>query len=135
MFEEFKHAMMKEFEMIDLRLITYFLGLEVKQHQKEIFLSQKGYAKEILKKFKMEDCNPIRTPIDCGAKLSKKDEGEVVDPTIYKSLVGCLRYMTCTRSDILYAVGLVSRFMKKPKSMHWKAEKRILHYIRGTITD
>ena len=83
----------------------------------------------------MEDCNPISTPIDCGAKISKEDEGKVVDPTLYRSLVGSLRYMTCTRLDILYAVGLVSRFMEEPKSMHWKAAKRILRYIRGTITD
>ena len=67
-------------------------------------------------------------------KLSKNDEGKVIDPTLYRSLVGCLRYLTCTRPDILYGVGLVSRFMEEPKETHWKAAKRILRYLQGTLS-
>ena len=62
----------------------------------------------MVKRFKIEECNPISTPADCGAKLSKNDEGKVIDSTLYRSLVRCLRYLTCTRSDILYGIGLVS---------------------------
>ena len=78
------------------------------QLENKIFLSQEHYAKEVVKKFKMEDCNPISTPVNCSVKLSKHDEGKMIDPIFYKSLVGCLRYLTCTRSDILYGVGLMS---------------------------
>jgi hypothetical protein len=65
--------------------------------------------------------------------LSKKDEGPTVDPTLYKSLVGSLLYLTSTRPDIMYATSLVSRFMESPKDSHWKMEKRILRYVVGTL--
>ena len=133
MFEEFKKAMTREFEMTDIGLMSYYLGIEVKQKEEGVFISQEGYARELLKKFKMNDCKPVSTPIECGAKLSKYDEGEHVDATSFKSLVGSLRYLTCTRPDILYAVGLVSRFMEAPTTTHLKTAKRILRYIKGTI--
>ena len=120
--------------MTDLGLMSYFLGLEVKQGKDGIFVSQEAYAKEILRKFKMEDCNPVSTPVESGVKLSRFDEGKAVDARLYKSLVGSLRYLTCTRPDILYGVGLVSRYMEEPKSTHWKTIKRILRYIRGTLS-
>lgn len=133
MFEEFKKAMTREFEMTDIGLMSYYLGIEVKQTKDGIFISQENYAKDVLKKFKMSDCKPMNTPVECNIKLSKNDEGYLVDPTQYKSLVGSLRYLTCTRPDILYGVGLVSRFMESPTINHMKAAKRILRYIKGTI--
>ncbi|CAL1381539.1 unnamed protein product [Linum trigynum] len=81
----------------------------------------------------MENCNPVSTPAECGLKLSKDDKGEKVNSTKFRSLVGSLRYLTCTRPDILYAVGLVSRYMEAPTMSHWNAAKRILRYIKGTI--
>ncbi|KAK6160335.1 hypothetical protein DH2020_003716 [Rehmannia glutinosa] len=133
LFQEFKKAMTKEFEMTDIGLMAHYLGIEIKQKDNGIFISQEGYTKEILKKFKMDDCNPINTPVECGLKLCKDDEANKVDPTLFKSLVGCLRYLTCTRPDILYAVGLVSRYMENPTTTHFKAAKRILRYLKGTI--
>jgi len=104
----------------------------VKQEDHGIIITQEGYAKEVLKKFKMDDANPVSTPMECGIKLSKHEEGETVDPSLFKSLVGSLRYLTCTRPDILYAVGVVSRYMEHPTTTHLKAAKRILRYIKGT---
>lgn len=132
MIEEFKVAMTQEFEMTDLGMMRYFLGLEIQQGKKGIFVSQEGYAKDILKKSKMADCNPISTPMEPGAKLSKYDGGDRVDASKYRSLVGSLRYLTCTRPDLSLSVGVVSRFMEEPVYSHWKALKRILRYIRGT---
>jgi Reverse transcriptase (RNA-dependent DNA polymerase) len=123
MIDEFKRAMKKEFEMTDLGLMSYFLGLEIKQGDEGIFVSQEVYAKGNLKRFNMEDCKSVSTPVDYGVKLSRYDKGKVVDVTLYKSLVGSLRYLTCTRPDILYVVGLVSRYMEEPRSMHWKTIK------------
>ncbi|KAG6466231.1 hypothetical protein ZIOFF_075949 [Zingiber officinale] len=97
------------------------------------FISQAGYAREILKKFKMDNSKSINTPVECGVKLSKYDEEEKVDLTFFKSLVGSLRYLTCTRPDILYVAGLVSRYMEDPTTTHLKIAKRILRYIKGTI--
>ncbi|XP_061364382.1 secreted RxLR effector protein 161-like [Gastrolobium bilobum] len=69
-----------------------------------------------------------------GLKLSKYDGGERVDPSNYRSLVGCLRYLTCTRPDLCLSVGIISRFMEDPGYTHWKAANRILRYVQGTIS-
>ena len=97
-----------------------------------MFISQEKYANDILKKFGMEESNSVDTPMVPGLKLSKNDEGVIVDENLYRSLVGSLRYLTCTRPDIAFAVGVISRFMEKPKFTHWKAAKRILRYVKGT---
>ncbi|XP_022890911.1 uncharacterized protein LOC111405988 [Olea europaea var. sylvestris] len=125
--------MAQEFEMMDIGLMAYYLGIEVKQMEDYIFISQEGYAKEILKKFNIEDCKHVCTPVKCGIKLSKDDEDEKVNPTLFKSLVGNLRYLTCTRPDILFGVGLISRYMETPPMTHMKTAKRILFYIKGTL--
>ncbi|XP_050888698.1 uncharacterized mitochondrial protein AtMg00810-like [Lathyrus oleraceus] len=126
MFEEFKKDMSNEFEMTDIGLMAYYLGIKVKQDEKGIFITQEGYDKEVLKKFKMDDANPVGTPMEYGSKLSKHENGEIVDPTLYKSLVASLCYLTSTRSDILYLVGVVSRYMEASTTTHFKATKRIL---------
>jgi len=97
-------------------------------------VSQEKYAKEILKKHKMADCNPVSTPMEPGAKLSKFDGGERVDASKYRSLIGSLRYLTSARPDLSLSVGIVSRFMEEPVYSHWKALKRILRYIQGTVS-
>lgn len=81
----------------------------------------------------MDDCNPVNTPVECGIKLSKHDEDEKVDTTMFKSLVGSLRYLTYTRPDILYATGLISHYMENPTTTHLKTARRILRYLKGTI--
>jgi hypothetical protein len=134
MVEGFKEVMKKEFEMTDLGLMKYFLGLEVRQGKTGILVSQEAYAKEILKRSKMNESNSVATPMELGTKLSKFEGGERVDASKYRSLVGSLRYLTCTRPDISYSVGVVSRFMEEPKHAHWKAMKRILRYIKGTVS-
>ncbi|KAL4297638.1 hypothetical protein GQ457_12G007010 [Hibiscus cannabinus] len=133
--EEFKKDMSLVFEMTDVGLMCYYLGLEVEQSEDGIFISQKGYAKEVLKKFKMFNCNPVDTPMESGVKLSKFSNGIKEDPTLFKSLVGSLRYLTCTRPDILFAVGVVSRYMETPTSTHMKAAKRILRYLKVILPE
>ncbi|XP_057789848.1 secreted RxLR effector protein 161-like [Salvia miltiorrhiza] len=81
----------------------------------------------------MEDCKAINTPVECRIKLSKNDGGEKVYLKLYKSLFGSLRYLTCTRPDIVYATWLVSHYMEVPTIMHIKATKRILRCLKGTI--
>ena len=121
-----KLSMMNEFEMTDLGKLHHFLGIEVSQSKKGIFISQESYAKEVLKKFGMKGANPLVTPCITGLKLSKDGEGRLIDSTKFRSLVGNLMYLTTTRLDIMYAVSLVSMFMEKPHSNHWEAAKRIL---------
>ncbi|XP_038896556.1 uncharacterized mitochondrial protein AtMg00810-like [Benincasa hispida] len=107
MFDEFKREMVKVFEMTDIGLMSYYLGIKVKQGEDGIFISQDGYAKEVLKKFNMNDANLVGTPMECGVKITKQDGGEKVNSTYFKSLIGSLRYLTCTRPDILYSVRIV----------------------------
>jgi anthranilate/para-aminobenzoate synthase component I len=80
----------------------------------------------------MEDCCLADNPIEYGTKITKEGERYLVNPTYYKSIVGCLRYLTCTRPYILYGVSLVSRYMEKPRSSHLKTAKRILRFVKGT---
>ena len=132
MIEEFKKAMMSEYEMTDLGLMKYFLGIQVKQSPGQIFLSQEKYAEDLLQKFNMGNCKPMTTPMAVNEKLSKNDGMEKIDGAIYRSLVGSLIYLTHTRPDIVHAVSIVSRFMNEPSKSHFAAAKRILRYIKGT---
>jgi hypothetical protein len=112
--DEFKIAMMNEFEMKDLGLMQYFLGMEVYQNEDEIFICQTKYAKDMLKKFDMVDCKPASTPTAHGIVLCRDDGVEIVDEATYKSIVGSLMFLTHTRPDIAYSVSLVSRYMTEP---------------------
>ncbi|KAG7598707.1 Zinc finger CCHC-type superfamily [Arabidopsis suecica] len=133
MCDEFKKSMMLEFEMSDLGKMKHFLGVEVKQSSAGFFICQKRYAREVLARFGMEECNAVRNPIVPGTKLTKDEGGEKVDETMFKQLVGSLMYLTVTRPDLMYGVCLISRFMANPKMSHWLAAKRILRYLKGTI--
>ena len=124
--KEFKVEMLKVFEMTDLGLMFYFLGIEVNQDHDGVFISQKKYTKEILKKFHMEDCKSTSTPMNQNEKFSKDDRGEKVDESQYRSLISCLMYLTATRPDITFAVSLLSRFMHCASEMHFHAAKRIV---------
>ncbi|MDV3180562.1 MAG: reverse transcriptase domain-containing protein, partial [Candidatus Phytoplasma australasiaticum] len=131
--EVFKSQMKARFEMSDLGKLSYYLGIEVVQGEGFIELKQGGYARKILEKAGMADCNPTKYPMDPKEQLSRDEPGKLVDATNYKSMVGGLRYLVHTRPDIAYSVGVVSRYMEKPTKKHLDAVKRILRYIKGTI--
>lgn len=132
MFNDFKSSMMKEFDMSDLGLMHYFLGIEVIQLGVGIFISQKKYVSDVLERFNMLQCNPVSTPSETGLKLSKDHDGERVDSTYFKQIVGSLMYITSTRPDIMHAVSTLSRYMENPTKMHLMAAKRVFRYLKGT---
>ncbi|XP_014515533.1 uncharacterized protein LOC106773347 [Vigna radiata var. radiata] len=125
--------MKKVFEMTDLGLMTYFLGMEITQKKNEIFICQKKYAKEILKKSHLGECKPMNTPMNKKEKLIKEDETDKVDEAYFRSLIGCLMYLTSTRPDILFTVSLLSTYMHCASELHLKATKRVVRYIKGTV--
>ncbi|KAL0319934.1 UNVERIFIED_CONTAM: Retrovirus-related Pol polyprotein from transposon TNT 1-94 [Sesamum radiatum] len=132
MIHDFKEDMMKTFEMSDLGLMHFFLGIEINQEKEGIFICQKKYTETLLKKFKMESCKTVTTPLVTGEKYKKEDGSEKVDGSIYRSLIGSLLYLTATRPDIMFATSLLSRFMQSPSQVHYGAAKRILRYLQGT---
>jgi hypothetical protein len=125
--------MTNEFEMSDLGLLSYYLGIEVGQHSDFTIVKQTCYAKKVLEQFGMDQCNATKFPMDPGAKLHSDKGGQPVDATEYKRVIGCLRYLMHTRPDLAYSVWIASRFMEKPTVMHMRAVKHILRYLKGTI--
>jgi len=82
----------------------------------------------------MDNCKEISTPMNQKEKLSKDDGVEKVDETYIRSFIGCLMHLTAKRHDILFVVSVLSRFMHCPSEVHLQAAKRVVRYIKGTIT-
>ncbi|WJZ88530.1 hypothetical protein VitviT2T_007819 [Vitis vinifera] len=97
--QSFKDEINKVFEMTDLGGMKYFLGMEVMQSCSRIFICQQKYAMDMLKKFKMQDCKPVSTPMTTSEKLSKDDDSEKIDEGLYRSLIGSLLYLTASRPE------------------------------------
>jgi hypothetical protein len=129
---KFKKQMEKLFRMSELGLLHYYLGIEVKPQKGGLVLTQAAYAKKILEKAGMIDCNSCKAPMEPRLKLSKESSSPLVDATFYRSLVGSLRYLVNIRPDIVFVVGYVSRFMQEPHSDHLAAVKRIMRYVSRT---
>jgi hypothetical protein len=128
----FKQQMMQSFNMSDLGLLSYYLGMEVKQKPGAITVCQSSYAKKIIEMCGTKGCNPVDTPMEQHVKLLPGKPESVSNATMYRSVVGSLRYLVNTRPDLAYSVGIVSRFMESPNAEHWSAIKRIVRYIAGT---
>lgn len=129
---EFKSQMSKTFSMSDLGMLSYYLGMEVKQSPGQISICQRAYAIKIIEQCGMTGCNSVDTPMEQNCKLLPGKPDLARDVTKYRSIVGSLRYLVNTRPDIAFAVGMVSRFMESPTSEHWAAVKRIVRYVAGT---
>ncbi|GJU00930.1 putative ribonuclease H-like domain-containing protein [Tanacetum coccineum] len=130
MVKEFEELMQKEFTMSSMGELTFFLGLQVKQSTAGIFISQDKYVKDILNKFDFRTIKPATTPIEAHKALGKDEEGEDVDVHLYRSMIGCLMYLTASRPDIMFAVCLCARFQVTPKVSHMHAVKRIFRYLK-----
>lgn len=135
-----KKCIAEKFDIVDLGKCSKVLGLNVKSNSGEIIISQKLYAEEVLKKCGMSECNTAPTPMDSGQKLEGcvsepcSDCGKV-NPSDYRAIIGSLMFLAVsTRPDISYAVSALSRFNNKPHLIHFTAAKRVLRYIKGTIT-
>nr|GEV64699.1 hypothetical protein [Tanacetum cinerariifolium] len=98
-----------------------------------IFINQSKFALEILKKFGMDSCDPIDTPMVDRLKLDKDPLGIPVDQTRFCSMVGSLMYLTASRPDLVFAVCMCARYQASPTNKHLEALKRVFWYLRGTI--
>ncbi|GJV59032.1 putative ribonuclease H-like domain-containing protein [Tanacetum coccineum] len=111
--------------------LTFFLGLQVKQKDDGIFISQDKYVADILKRFDFAIVKTASTPIETNKALLKDEEAEDVDVHLYRSMIGSLMYLTASRPDIMFAVCACARFQVTPKVSHLHAVKRIFRYLKG----
>ncbi|KAK6145621.1 hypothetical protein DH2020_022441 [Rehmannia glutinosa] len=116
-----------------MRELTFFLGLQVKQLNDGTFISQTMYTRDLMKKFGLSSCKPVPSPVCSNTKLSLRDSPPLEDPTIYRSTVGALQYLTTTRAGISFVVNKLSQFLHEPTVNHWKLCKRVLRYLKGSI--
>ncbi|KAJ9562067.1 hypothetical protein OSB04_007227 [Centaurea solstitialis] len=131
----FEALMQAEYKMFMMGELTYFLGLQVKQSEKGIFISQGKYVREMLAKFKLTTCSALKTPMAPSLKLDRDFEGKSVDVTLYIGMIGSLLYLTASRPDIMYATCLCARYQADPKESHMKAVKRIMVQTRSQFDD
>jgi hypothetical protein len=129
----FNEEMKATFQMSDLRLLSFYLGIEVQQGDSGITLRQTAYAKRIIELAGLTDCNPALTPMKERLKLRRDSTTEEVDATQYRHLVGSLCYLAHTRPDLAFSIGYVSRFRQRPTTEHQQVVKRIIRYVVETL--
>ena len=117
--ENFKAEMTREFDMSNLGSLSSYLGIEVKQGKTYIFLSQTTYAHKLLQHAKLGDCNAATTPLEARGQFSTEEGRSTINSTLYRSLIGSLRYLTHTRPDLLFSLGILSRHMENPNQEYY----------------
>ncbi|GJS02978.1 putative ribonuclease H-like domain-containing protein [Tanacetum coccineum] len=118
-------------QMSSMGELTLFLGLQVKQKDDGIFISQDKYVADILKKFDFAIAKTASTPIKTNKALLKDEEVEDVDVHLYRSMIGSLMYLTASRPNIMFVVCAYARFQVTPKVSHLHVVKRIFRYLKG----
>jgi hypothetical protein len=129
----FQEMMESEFHMSMMGELTFFLGIQVKQTKKGTFVHQAKYTKDLMKKFNMAELKPVSTLMSSAASLGPDEDGDAVDQREYKSMIGSLLYLTATRPDIQFIVGLCTRFQSFPRSSHRTAVQRVFTYLKHTL--
>ncbi|GJR57327.1 retrovirus-related pol polyprotein from transposon TNT 1-94 [Tanacetum coccineum] len=129
----FSKEMNSKFQMSMMVQMSFFLGLQVSQSPRGIFINQAKYALEILKKYGMDLTNPVDTPMVDRLKLDEDLKGIPVDQTRLRGMIGSLMYLTANRPDLVFAVCICARYQAKPTKKHLEAIKRVFWYLRGTI--
>ena len=134
--DQLKNALNSRFRMRDLGKLNNFLGVKITESEEGILISQETFVNSLLHKFRLNDANSVSTPAEPGLILEKSNEqDEPFDKTLYQSAVGSLLFLsTRSRPDISYAVGRVAQFCSNPNTQHWNAVKRIMRYLKGTVS-
>ena len=127
-----KQSLHQRFDIKDLGVLKYFLGIEMAMSRKGLFLNQRKYVLDLLNEANMSNSKPSITPLDSKLKLSV-DDTPLANIRYYQRLVGKLIDLTITRPDIQYAVSIASQFMQFPTVEHLNIVKRILRYLKGSV--
>nr|GFB43774.1 uncharacterized mitochondrial protein AtMg00810-like [Tanacetum cinerariifolium] len=129
----FSNEMSSKFQMSMKGQMSFFLGLQVSQNPEGIFINQSKFALEFLKKFRMDSCDSVDTPMVDRLKLDEDLSGIPVDQNRFRSMVGSLMYLTASRPDLVFAICMCARYQAKPTKKHLEALKRVFRYLKGTI--
>nr|GEV27580.1 retrovirus-related Pol polyprotein from transposon TNT 1-94 [Tanacetum cinerariifolium] len=129
----FAKIMCSKFKISMMGKISFFLGLQISQSPRGIFINQSKYALESLKKYSFESCDLVDTPMVEKSKLNEDKEGKAVDPSHYRSLIGTLLYLIASRPDLQFSICMYARYQARPTKKHLHAVKRIFRYLRGTV--
>ncbi|XP_050918643.1 secreted RxLR effector protein 161-like [Lathyrus oleraceus] len=113
--------------------IKYFLGLQIKQLKDVTFINQSKYCKELLKRFDMDSCKAMSTPMGSGTYVDQDKSSVSIDITKYQGMIGSLLYLMASRPDIMFSMCLCVRFQASPKESHLTTVKRIMKYLKGTM--
>ncbi|GKE64129.1 hypothetical protein Tco_1518290 [Tanacetum coccineum] len=113
--------------------ISIFLGLQISQSPRGIFINQSKYALESLKKYGFESCDPVDTPMVEKSKLDEDKEGKTVDLSHYRGMIGTLIYLTASRPDLQFAICMCARYQARPTKKYLNAIKSIFWYLKGTV--
>jgi hypothetical protein len=113
--------------------LNYFLGLQVKQTSKGIFISQSKYAKDLVKRFGLDGKSHARSPMSTSVKISTDLTRKPVDPTLYRSMIRSLLYLRASRPDITCSVGVCAHFQANSKESHLTAVRCIIRYVNDTL--
>nr|GEW84069.1 hypothetical protein [Tanacetum cinerariifolium] len=130
--KQFEKLMHSKFEMSMIGELKFFLGIQIHQSPRGIFINQAKYAQEILIKHGMTSCDSVGTPM-ATKHLEADLSGTPVDQTKYRSMVGALMYLTVSRTDIMHATYYCARYQAKPTEKHLIAVKRIFWHLKDTI--
>lgn len=122
-----------EFQLRDLGILHYFLGIEVHHLPNGILLSQHKYLHDLLLATKMDKATSVKSPMATTCQLQINDGEPMADPNLYRRTVGALQYACLTRPDLAFAVNKLCQFLSAPTNTHWAACKRVLRYVNDTI--
>jgi hypothetical protein len=111
--------MESEFQMSMMGELTVFLGIQVKQMKQGTFVHQAKHTKDLMKKFNMAELKPVSTPMSTTTSLGPDEDGEAIDQREYRSMIDSLLYLTATRPDIQFTMGLCACFQASPRSSYW----------------
>ena len=130
--KEFFKLMQDEFDMSMMEELKFFLEIQINQCKDGVYVHQTKYTKELLKKFKLEDCKVMNTPMHPTCTLRKEDTGLKVDQKLYRGMTSSLLYLIASRPYILFSLCLCARFQSDPRESHLTAVKIIFRYLKGT---
>nr|GEW92088.1 retrovirus-related Pol polyprotein from transposon TNT 1-94 [Tanacetum cinerariifolium] len=133
MCNEFSNLMTTKFKMSMMGQMPFFLGLQISQSPRGIFINQSKYASKVVKKYGMLSSDSVDTPLIEKSKLDEDLQGKPVDATLYRGIIRSLMYLTSSRLDVTYVVCLCARYQAKPIEKHLNAVKQILRYLKEQV--